>query len=173
MIRSYLSTFFVVLTALALAACGGNQGDEASGTDQNAQPAAGEADTEVVLQPRGNEMQFEQTEFSVAAGQTVRLVFENTATSPSMSHNVVILTDDDDATAERIGEGGLQAGQANDYVPQDDEAVLAYTPVAEPGETVEITFTAPSEPGTYRYICTFPGHWATMQGTMTVTNGAV
>lgn len=170
MIRTYFSTLFFALAVFALAACGSDQDSEAPGT-QGTQASA-DADTEVVLQPRGNEMQFEQTEFSVEAGQTVRLVFENTATSPSMAHNVVILTDDDDATAERIGEAGLQAGQPNDYVPQDDEAVLAYTPVAQPGETVEITFTAPSEPGTYRYICTFPGHWATMQGTMTVTNGA-
>jgi len=44
------------------------------------------------------------------------------------------------------------------------------TEVAKPGETVEVTFTAPEEPGAYTYLCTYPGHWATMQGTMRVEN---
>ncbi len=48
-------------------------------------------------------------------------------------------------------------------------AILAHTPMSTPGETVQVTFTAPSEPGTYRYICTYPGHYVMMQGTMTVT----
>ena len=50
----------------------------------------------------------------------------------------------------------------------DDDAVLAATDMSEPGETVSVTITAPSEPGDYRYICTFPGHYTVMQGTMTV-----
>ncbi|MCH8962102.1 MAG: hypothetical protein IH820_12455 [Bacteroidetes bacterium] len=31
-----------------------------------------------------------------------------------------------------------------------------------------LTFTAPTEPGDYPYVCTFPGHWRTMQGVMQV-----
>lgn len=114
-------------------------------------------------------MQYAQTEFEVAPGETVQLVFENTDSAPSMEHNVVILTSDDDEDVERVGETGAAAGSQNDYVP-DDEAVLAATPIAPPGETVEVTFTAPEETGAYRFVCTFPGHWATMQGTMRVTD---
>jgi azurin len=83
-----------------------------------------------------------------------------------MEHNVVILTSDDDTVVNRVGQAAMGAAD-NEYVP-DDEAVLAATGMAAPGETVSVTFTAPSEPGTYRYICTFPGHYAVMQGTMTV-----
>ena len=85
-----------------------------------------------------------------------------------MQHNVVILTSDDDAVASRVGQAAIEAGEAADYIPED-EAILAYTSLAQPGETVRVTFTAPSEPGTYRFICTFPGHYMMMQGTMTVT----
>ena len=113
-------------------------------------------------------MKYKQTEFTVAPGATVKLVFENTATAPSMQHNVVVLSKaPSDEVFRRVGEGGMQAGSANDYVP-DDPAVLAYTPMSQPGETVEVTFTAPGETGDYGYVCTFPGHWATMKGTMHV-----
>jgi azurin len=168
MMRS-LSLLFVF--TLILAACGGADNAPASGdssADGNADAASAEADRTVTIQPVGNEMRFETTEFSAAPGETIRIVFVNTATSPSMQHNVVVLNTNDNAVVERIGEEGLAAGSAADYVP-DDPAVLAYTAIAPPGETVEVVFTVPSEPGDYRYICTFPGHWATMQGTMRVT----
>jgi azurin len=120
-------------------------------------------------------MEYRTTEFSVAPGETVRLVFENTATSPSMQHNVVILTSNDEALFRKVGEAGTRAGSTNDYVPQEGplrEQVLAYTPMSQPGETVEVTFTAPEETGEHGYVCTFPGHWATMQGTMIVAEDA-
>jgi len=123
--------------------------------------------TKVVIEPEGNQMKFATTEFTVEPGEEVRLVFENTADSPAMIHNVVLLTKGDDAVVQKVGQAGASAGASADYVP-DHDAVLAATDVAEPGETVEVTFTAPDEPGEYTYVCTYPGHWATMQGTMIV-----
>ena len=55
-----------------------------------------------------------------------------------------------------------------DHLP-NDPAILAHTPMSTPGKTLRDTFMAPSEPGAYRYICTYPGHDVMMQGTMTVT----
>lgn len=125
----------------------------------------------VTIHPKGNQMKYKETEFTVPAGEKVKLVFENTATSPSMQHNVVIAASGSDDLLQKIGEAGTQAGSTNDYVPQEGdltEEILAHTPIAKPGETVSVTFTTPSEPGKYGYVCTYPGHWATMQGTMTV-----
>ncbi len=139
-----------LFSLLALAACGRSE------------------PTDVTLQPVGNEMRYAQTEFSVAAGQEVTIIFENTATSEAMHHNVVVLTSDDDAVANRVGQEAMSAGAATDFIP-DDPAILAHTPMSAPGETVRVTFTAPSTPGRYRYICTYPGHYVSMQGTMTVT----
>ena len=31
-----------------------------------------------------------------------------------------------------------------------------------------LRFMAPTEPGEYPYICSFPGHWAIMKGVMVV-----
>lgn len=139
------------MIAVGLTACGGGE--------------AGSDVAQIEIRPVGDEMRFEQTEFTVKPGQQVRLVFVNTATSPAMQHNVVILTDPN--AVDRVGTAAMEAGEANEYVPTD-EAILAHTPLAAPGETVEVTFTAPSEPGDYKYICTFPGHYVMMQGTMRV-----
>ena len=57
---------------------------------------------------------------------------------------------------------------ARNYIP-DTPNVLASTPLVNPGETSEITFTAPMTPGRYPYVCTFPGHWRLMQGVLVVT----
>ena len=160
---------FVVLLATALVGCGGSESapsTESSSGDATAQ-SSGEVDQTITIQPQGNQMKFKQTEFTVAPGQTIELVFENTATSPSMQHNVLFINSTEDAVFERVGEAGMSAGSRNDYVPEDD-AVIAHTPIAPPGETVSVTFTVPEETGEYGYLCTFPGHWATMQGTMYV-----
>ena len=100
----------------------------------------------------------------MAPGQQVKLVFENTAKSPAMQHNVVFVADE--GSINRVGQAAMSAADT-EYIPEDD-AIIAYTPLAQPGETVEVTFTAPEEPGDYPYICTFPGHYMMMQGVMTV-----
>jgi azurin len=39
----------------------------------------------------------------------------------------------------------------------------------EAGQKEALTVTAPAQEGTYDYVCTFPGHWAVMQGKLIVT----
>jgi putative heme-binding domain-containing protein len=36
------------------------------------------------------------------------------------------------------------------------------------GQTAKLAFTAPTEPGDYPYVCTYPGHWRRMVGTLAV-----
>ena len=43
------------------------------------------------------------------------------------------------------------------------------TGLAGPNETVEVTFAAPTAPGSYAFVCSFPGHYALgMRGVLTV-----
>jgi azurin len=58
-------------------------------------------------------------------------------------------------------------GATNNYVPEMPE-ILFSTALVNPDQTVRLRFTAPSKPGEYPYICTFPGHWRLMNGVMTV-----
>lgn len=158
-----------------LTACGGGGDGDGSGStsgsgSESQSGGGGSASNTVTIHPKGNQMKFKETEFTVPADTEVELVFENTATSPSMQHNVVVLTEEpSDGVFKKVGQAGVQAGANNDYVPDGmDELILAHTPVSKPGETVSVTFTTPSESGDYGYVCTYPGHWATMHGTMHV-----
>jgi azurin len=154
-----------VLSTL-LAACGGSSGDPPAA---NQERVAAVEDGVVRIQPLGNQMKYKQTEFTVAPGQEIRLIFENTATSPSMKHNVVVIAEPS-ATGD-VAQKGMSM-PSEEYVPPSmSDAILAYTSMSDPGETVEVTFTAPSDPGDYPYICTFPGHYPLMEGTMHVREG--
>lgn len=156
--------------ASLLAACGGGS-DSSSGSSSSGgsgEPSVYNAsEGTVTLHPQGNQMKYEETEFTVPPGEEIELIFENTATSPSMQHNVVILNSTEDAVFQRVGQAGASAGADNEYVP-DDDAIIAHTPMSAPGETVSVTFTTPEETGDYGYVCTYPGHWSIMRGTMRV-----
>jgi azurin len=58
-------------------------------------------------------------------------------------------------------------GLARQYVPEVPQVLFA-TKLVEPGQTVRVQFRAPSEPGQYPYVCTFPAHWRIMSGVMNV-----
>ncbi len=124
--------------------------------------SCGAKELTVTIQPDGNKMAFATTEFTVKAGQKVNLVMNNTATVAVMKHNIVILNDE-----SKVNEVGQQALSAPGYLPEHP-AILAATPMADAGETTQTSFTAPTEPGEYVYICTFPGHYMMMKGKMIV-----
>ena len=54
------------------------------------------------------------------------------------------------------------------YVPTSDD-IIASSKLVNPSQSEVIEFTVPKEPGDYPYICTFPGHWRLMNGTLKVT----
>lgn len=113
-----------------------------------------------------HQMQFSPVELRVKAGQPVRLIFEN---PDLMQHNLLIVAP---GTLEEIGElADLMAtapdGLAKQFVPASPH-VLHATPLVEPKGRFELSFTAPSTPGRYPYVCTFPGHWRMMRGVLIV-----
>jgi len=127
------------------------------------------ADHEITIS--GNDtMQFDIKNFDVTAGNKVKIIFKNTGKLPkiAMGHNLVLLKKG--VTAIAFGQKALGAG-ANAVNPLPDSLkgdVIANTKLLGPGEEEIISFTAPSEKGAYEYVCTFPGHFAMMRGTMTV-----
>ena len=117
----------------------------------------------------GNDtMQYDKKAFTVETGKKVKLIFKNAGKLPkaAMGHNVVILKKGTNKVA--YATAAITAGPATDYLPAaNKDEVLAHTKLLGPGEEQAIIFTAP-EPGLYDYICTFPGHYALMNGVMTV-----
>ena len=117
-----------------------------------------------------NEMKYDVTSFEVAAGQAVELTLENV---DFMQHNLIIVQR---GAKEKVGAAADKLavdprGAELEYVPQLPEVLFA-TGLVDPEGKAVLTFRAPNEPGVYPFICTFPGHWRIMQGTMTVTPAA-
>jgi azurin len=124
---------------------------------------------EVVI--TGNDtMQFDVKNFNVKAGEKVKLTLKNVGQVPkiAMGHNLVLLKKG--ITAIAFGQKALGAGaNATNALPDSLKGeVIAATKLLGPGESETIEFTAPKEAGSYEYVCTFPGHFALMRGTMSV-----
>ena len=112
-----------------------------------------------------DQMTFTVKTFEVKAGTKVRLTLDHRGKLPKnqMGHNVVILKQ-----GIEMPEFAIAAGSAPDYFPADRaDQTIAHTELIGGGESVTIEFIAP-EPGTYAYVCTYPGHFAIMNGTMVV-----
>ena len=123
-----------------------------------------------LIEITGNdEMKFDVTSFEVTPGQKVTVTLTNIGELPkdAMAHNWVLLEKGTDA-------GKLVAAGADhpetDYIPTDQAGhVLVKTKLLGPLDSDSITFTAPTEPGPYEYICSFPDHYTGgMKGIMTV-----
>lgn len=116
-----------------------------------------------------DQMQYNIKAFEVTEGQKVVLSFKHIGQLPAvaMGHNVVILTPE---TVVPAFSAKCAPAKDNGYIPEDEESkaqIVAHTKMLGGGESDEITFTAPA-PGDYPFICSFPGHFAIMQGVMTV-----
>jgi len=108
-------------------------------------------------------MQFTKKELKVKAGQTVKLTLKHTGklAKAAMGHNFVLL-----AAGTNVADFGQKAAQARDteYIPKSEASkIIAHTKLIGGGESTTIEFKAPKK-GTYTYICSFPGHYALMQG---------
>ena len=119
---------------------------------------------ELGVTPR--QMRFDQAKLKAKAGANVELSFLNNDTIPMM-HNLVIVKPGTrmEVYNDAIGLGA--AGMAKNFVP-DNENVLASTPLVQIGNTYKLYFKAPTKPGDYEFVCTYPGHGLTMWGVLVV-----
>ena len=115
----------------------------------------------------GNDlMQYDKKELKFDASCTtieVTLKHIGKLAKEAMGHNWV-LTNTADAMA--VGNDGLGAGLAANYLKPGDKRVIAHTKVLGGGEsdTVKIPASELKKGGDYTYLCTFPGHSALMKG---------
>ena len=116
-----------------------------------------------------DDMKFSVTTVNARAGEQIqiRLAVKGTIPKIAMAHNVVVLKIGTDIT-KLVTDGA--AHRATDFIPPAMAgSVIAKTPMAGPGETVQVIFTAPAKPGRYPFICTFAGHYpAGMKGILVV-----
>ncbi len=123
----------------------------------------------VVAITGNDQMKFDVMAITAKPGEMLHVKLKSVGTLPkiAMGHNFVLLAKGTDAVAFT---NASPMASATAYIPAQFKAkVLASTPLAGPGETVEVTFKAPTAPGRYVYLCSFPGHFAAgMKGVLTV-----
>ena len=109
-----------------------------------------------IISTVGDELKFDRAELRETNQASVKLTFVNA--SKINQHNwVLVKAGTKDAVA------GATAGAENGWIPAGDDRILAHSVLLDPGETEEVNFSAPFV-GTYQFVCTFPGHAATMFG---------
>lgn len=157
--------FPLMAGVLVLVGCG--KKEEAAAAAPAGAPAA---PVVAIIELSANDsMKFSQTRFEVSAGQEVKLTMTNLGTMPkvAMGHNFVLLKKGADAKA--FSDAAVMAA-ATDYVPAAlADQVIAHTKLLGPKQSDEITFKAPTEPGEYPFLCTFPAHFLSgMKGVIVV-----
>ena len=115
-------------------------------------------------------MKFSVTEITAKPGEKLSITLVNVGTTPkfSMGHNWVLLAAGVDLPAFVIA---AAEAVTTDYVPRSDvgSEILAATKLLGPGERDTATFTVPTTPGRYEFICSFPGHYQVgMRGVLIV-----
>lgn len=114
-----------------------------------------------VIQLKGSDdMKYSMTKIQATAGEELKVVLTVTSAmaKDAMAHNFLLLDPAIDLNAF-ITKAAV--ARKTNFVPASfAKQILAQTPLAGNGETVEVIFKAPAKPGTYPYVCSFPGHYA-------------
>ncbi len=114
-------------------------------------------------------MKFNLARLEVTAGQDVTVSLTNMGNMPkvAMGHNWVLLKKEADIKA--FNDAAVMAA-VTDYVPAAlASQVIAHTKLLGPKQSDEVKFKAPTEPGEYVYLCTFPAHYLSgMKGVLVV-----
>lgn len=113
------------------------------------------------IAPKGEQLLFDKTSLTVKAGEKVKLIFNNTS---GMQHNWVLVKP---GTAEKVAQDSIMAGAAKGWLALGPN-VIAHTKLVDSKKSDTVEFVAPTKPGDYPFVCTFPGHAMTMKGILTV-----
>lgn len=113
-------------------------------------------------------MKFDKPTLEAKAGSKVMLLFKNEKCP--LQHNFLLIN------PGKLNDIGTLADKmmldpkamAKHYIPESPEILVHSTKLIGIGQTDLLQFTAPTTPGDYPYICTFPGHWRQMNGVLKV-----
>ena len=123
-------------------------------------------DREIIIKTLPDQMRYDPEGITVEVGEKVKFIFEN---NDGMQHNLLIGVP---GSLEVIGEAADAMAQSSEgadqeYIPDLPQIILA-AGLVDPGDTRNLIWQVPDEPGDYVFVCTFPGHWRTMKGIIQV-----
>jgi len=160
-LRLVLTLTVLMSLATVYQGCSDKAGDR--GPNNQVQQQAASRDT-VRLEITGNDqMRYNTKELRVKAGDVVVLTMKHVGQMPKtvMGHNWILLKHGVDMAT--FAQDAMQA-KATDYIPAARSGdIIAHTKLLGGGESDTITFDAPAQ-GTYTFLCSFPGHYGTMNG---------
>jgi len=115
------------------------------------------------LEVDGNTMDvihFSPDKLTLKAGTTAKIHFKNNSVDEAMQHNFVLIYD---STGQAVATAAIPVPN---HLP-NSESILFGIPSIKPGKDTTFEFAAPPA-GTYQFICTYPGHYPKMVGTLIV-----
>jgi azurin len=164
--RSRLLLTAALAAALGLSGCGKSGATSAVAAATNSAPSSASAPTAAPATGRAIEitandtMKFSLTEIRAKPGEALAVTLKNQGTMPkfSMGHNWVLFADAGIDLNAFTGDAAMAA--KTDYVPASfKDRILTATKLLGPNESATAVFNAPSKPGRYPFICSFPGHF--------------
>ena len=157
--KKFYINFFVLFSLILLTSCGGEKNNDELQIKQSKA-------IEFIL-TANDKMKFNIEKLVVNEGDSVKIKLMNIGRMAKevMGHNFVLLAPNTDPA--QFAAKALSAKE-NEYIPQDQlDNIIVYSKLLGPGEEVIIEFVAPQK-GLYKYICSFPGHYLSMQGSLIV-----
>jgi azurin len=125
----------------------------------------------VTIRPGSTGMSYDITNISAKAGQKVKITFVNQHPLVPLQHNIIIgkigSRENLQKAALAMMTADLPKWMEKGFIPETPD-VLHHTKLVNAGETVVLEFVAGPDKGDYPYLCTFPGHSVSMQGTLKV-----
>jgi glucose/arabinose dehydrogenase/azurin len=121
-----------------------------------------------VIRTVREQMRYDTPRVVVQPGKAFKFIIEN---ADFMPHNLVVVKP---GIREKIGIATANMrpdeldGRGRPYLPKGIPT-LAATKLIESGQRATLEMTAPEQEGDYEYVCTYPGHWTLMYGTLVVT----
>ena len=124
------------------------------------------ADRTVVIKTIKDQMKYDITEIKATPGEVLKIKFVN---DDAMQHNLLLL---EQGALSLVGNRAELMAKDKDaaernYTPNMEE-ILYKIPMLDPGDEFDLFIEIPQETGDYPYVCTFPGHWQTMNGVLKV-----
>src|SRR5262249_27697553 len=111
------------------------------------------------------QMKYSVTTIHARPNEQLHVVLKSVGTMPKMARAHTSVPLPRDARPLEVNNPALTAREPDSAPPSMKDKITAPPALAGGGEPVEAPFAAPSQPGSYTYLCTFPGHFtAGMKG---------
>jgi azurin len=151
---------------LTFSGCGKSDSSSQSTGANSTQAASGVRQIELTA---NDSMRYNLTEIHAQPGEKLQITLTNIGHMPkqAMAHNWVLLMPMSDADVTAFSTAAFS--HAPEYLPEDRSKMITHTKFLGPSETDTIEINAPSTPGEYPYLCSFPGHAALMRGKLIVS----